>query len=100
MFIPYFFIDQNLEIGFKINLASHNISHANSLLNIIPNFPDIGIETKYKNKILKEVATFYAGLIKQYRFKYHTLISASFYKNNEKDQRSDQTEIFINLKKK
>ena len=45
MINPQFFIDENLKSGFKINLESHNINHANSLLNIIPNFPDIGIET-------------------------------------------------------
>ena len=60
---PYFFIDENLKIGFIINLESHNINHANFLLNIIPNFPDIGFETRYINKILKEMATVYARLI-------------------------------------
>ena len=42
---PYYFIDENLIIGFKINLESHNINHAISLLNIEPNFLDNGIET-------------------------------------------------------
>ena len=41
----YYFIDENLRIGLKRNLESHNIIHANSLLNIEPFFPDIGIET-------------------------------------------------------
>ena len=54
MINPYFFIDENFNIGFKINLESHNINHANSLLNIIPKFPDIGIETRYVNEIQKE----------------------------------------------
>ena len=98
MINPYYFIDENLKIGFKINLESHNINHANSLLNIIPNFPDIGIEKRYINKILKEMATIYARLINQYKFKYHILFSASFYKINEEDQRSDEIELFINLK--
>ena len=35
---PYYFGDETLKIGFKINLESHNINHANSFLNIIPNF--------------------------------------------------------------
>ena len=73
MINPYYFIDENLKIGFKINLESHNINHANSLLNIEPNFPDIGIETRYINKILKEMATIHARLINQYKFKYHIL---------------------------
>ena len=94
---PYYFIDENLKMGFKINLESHNINHTNSLLNIIPNFPDIGIETRYIFKILKEMATIYAGLINQYKFKYNILFSASFYKINEEDQRSDEIQLFINL---
>ena len=97
MINPYYFIDENLKIGFKINLESHNVEHANSLLTIEPNFPDIGIETRYVNKILKEMATIYARLINQYKFKYHILFSASFYKINEEDQRSNETELFINL---
>ena len=31
MINPYFFTDENLKIGFKINLESHNVNHANSL---------------------------------------------------------------------
>ena len=97
MIIPFYFIDENLKIGFKINLESPNINHANSLLNIEPNFPDIGIETRYINKILKEMATIYARLINQYNFKYHIFFSASFFKVNEEDQRTDEIELFINL---
>ena len=94
---PYYFIDENLKIGFKNNLKSHNISHANSLLNVTPNFPDIGIRTRYINKILKQMATFNARLINQYKFKHHIFFSASLYKINEEGQRSDEIEIFINL---
>ena len=65
MINPYYFIDENLKIGFKISLESHNISHANSLPNITPNSLDIGIETRYFNKILKEMATIYARLLNQ-----------------------------------
>ena len=86
-----------MKIDFKINLESHNINHAFSLLKIEPNFPDIGIKTKYINKILKEVATIYARLINQYKFIYHILFSTSFYKINEEDQRSDEIEFFIIL---
>ena len=97
MINPYYFIDENLKIGFKIILESHNINHENSFLNIEPNFPDIGIKTKYVNKILKDLSVFYARLINQYKFKYHILSSASFYKINEEDQRSNEIELFINL---
>ena len=49
MINPYYFIDENLKIGFKISLENHNVNHANSLLKNIPNFPDAGIETRYVN---------------------------------------------------
>ena len=65
MINPYYFSDENLKIGFKINLESHKINHAISLLNIFPKFSDIGIKTRYINKILKEMATIYARLINQ-----------------------------------
>ena len=54
MINPYYFIDKNLKIGFKINLKSHNFSHANSILSITPNFPEFGIEFRYINKIVKK----------------------------------------------
>ena len=78
MINPYYFIDEKLKIGFKINLESHNISHANSILTIIHKFPEFGIEFRYINKIVKELSVIYARLINQYTFKYHTLFSASF----------------------
>ena len=99
MINPYYFIDENLKIGFKINLRSHNINHATSFFNIIPNFPDIGIEKRYVNKILKDLSVIYARLINQYKYKYHIIFSASFYKINEEDQRGDEIELFINLNK-
>ena len=43
------------------------------------------------------MATIYARLINQYKSKYHILFSATFYKINEEDQRSDGIELFINL---
>ena len=93
MFNSYYFNDENIKIGLKINLESHNINHANSFLSIVPNFPDIGIETRYINKISKEMANIYARLINQYNFKYHIVFSASFYEINEEDQRSDEAEF-------
>ena len=78
MINPYYFIDKNLKIGFKINLESHNFSHANSILTITPNFPDFSIEFRYINKIVQELSVIYARLINQYKFKYHTLFSAIF----------------------
>ena len=46
MINPYNFIDENLKIGFKVNLESHNINHANSILTTIPVYTDLGIETR------------------------------------------------------
>ena len=86
MINPSYFIDENLKNGFKINLESHNISHAISILTITPNFPDFGIEFRYINNIIKELSVIYSRLINQYKFKYHTFFSASFYKINEEDQ--------------
>ena len=42
---PYYFIDANLKIGFQIDLENHNFSHANSILNITPNFPDLEFDS-------------------------------------------------------
>ena len=98
MINPYYFIDKNVKIGFKINLESHNSSHANSILTITPKFEGFGIEFRYINKIIKELSVIYARLINQYKFKYHTLFSASFYKINEEDQRNNEIEFYINLK--
>ena len=97
MINPYYFIDRKLKNGFKIDLESHNFSHANSILGITPNFSEFGIEFRYINKIVKELSVTYARLINQYKFKYHTLFSASFYKINEEDQRNNEIELYINL---
>ena len=98
MINPYYFIEENLKLGFKNNLENHNISHANSILTTTPNFSKFGIEFRYINKIVKELSIIYARSINQYKFKYHTLFSASFYKNNEEDQRYNEIELYINLK--
>ena len=58
---------------------------------------DFGVEFRYINKIIKEFSIIYARLIYQYKLKYHTFFSASFYKINEKDQRSNEIELFENL---
>ena len=95
---PYYFINENLKSGFKIKLESHNISHANSILTNTPKFPEFGIEYRYINKIVEELSVIHARLINQYKFNYHTLFSASFYKINEEDQRNNEIDLYINLK--
>ena len=60
--------------------------------------PETGIEYRYINKIIKELSVIYARIINQYKFKYHTLFSASFYKINKEDQRDSEIGLYINLK--
>ena len=36
---PYYFTDRNLRVGFKNNLESHHINHANSKTTVTPNYP-------------------------------------------------------------
>ena len=87
-----------MKVGFKINLDSHHIKHVNSKLTILPNCPEFGIEVRYINeKIMKELSVIYARLKNQYNFKYHTIISARFDKQDEDNQVFDETEFFINL---
>ena len=92
-------MNENLKNGFKINLESHYVNHANSILFFTEKCTVFGYETRYINTIIKEMATAYARLIYQYIFKYHTLFSASFYKITEEDERNDDTDSFINLNK-
>ena len=47
---------------------------------------------------MKKLSVTYARILIQYKFEYHTLFSASFHKNNEEDQRKNETELFTNLK--
>ena len=97
MISPYSFIDENLEIGFEINLESHISSHANSILNITPIFPAFGIEFRCINKIIEELSVIYARLLDQHKIKYHTSFSARFCIINEEDQRNEEIELYINL---
>ena len=60
MINPYYFTDRNLKVGFKINLDSHHINHANSKLTITPNYPEFGKEVRHINKIIKELSVIYA----------------------------------------
>ena len=94
---PYYFTDRALQVGFKINLDNHHINHANSKLAIQPNDPEFGIEVRYINKIMKKLSFIYARIINQYKFKYQTVFSARFDKQDENDQVLDETELFINF---
>ena len=87
-----------MKFGFKINLDSHHINHANSKLTITPNYPAFGIEVRYINKIMKKLAVIYARLINQYKLKYQTVLLARFDKQDEDNQKLDEIEFFIKLK--
>ena len=66
MINPYYFTDRNLKVAYKINLDSHNLHHTSSKRTITPTFPKFGIEFRFINKIMKELAANYARLINQY----------------------------------
>ena len=97
MINPYYFTDINLKVGFKINLETHHINHAIFKLTITPIYPEFGIEVRYIDKIMKELSVIYARLINQYIFRYQTVFSARFDKQNEDNQVLNKTELFINL---
>ena len=94
---PYYFTDRKLKVAFKINLDSHNLHHTNSKLTITPTFPEFGVEFRFINKIMKKLSVIYARLINQYKFRYQSVFSARFDKQDEDDQLLDETELFINL---
>ena len=97
MINPNYFTDRILKIGFKINLDSHNLHHTNSKLTIMPNYPEFGIELRYINKCMKELAMIYSRLINQYKFKNQTVFSAIFDKQDEDGRLLDKTELFFSL---
>ena len=94
---PYYFSDRALRVGFNITLGSHQINHSNSKIIIKPNYPEFGIEFGHINKILKEMAFVYARLTNQDKFKYQTVFSTKFDKQDEDGQMLDEVELFINL---
>ena len=97
MLNPYYFTDGALRVEFKITLDSHHINHANSKLTITPNYAEFGIEVRYINKVIKELSVIYARFTNQYKFRYQTVFSARFDKQDENNQVLDETELFINL---
>ena len=97
MINPYYFSDRNLIVAYKINLDSHHINNLNSKLTITSNFENTGTEFTFINKIMREMAINYARLINQSKFRYQTVFSARFDKEDEDNQLLDETELFINL---
>ena len=97
MLNPCYFADRKLKVGFKINLDCHHINYANSKLTITPNYPEFGIEVRFIKKNKKDLSNIYAALINQYIFRYQTVFSARFDKQDENNQVLQETELFINL---
>ena len=97
MINPYYFSDRNLQVAYKFNLDSHHINHLNSKLTITSNFENTGIGFRFINKIIREMSIIYARLMNQYKFRYQTVFSARFDKQDEDAQLLDETELFINL---
>ena len=94
---PYYFSDRSLIVAYKINLDSHHKNHLNSKLTISSNFPNSEIEFRFINKIMREMSIIYARLINQYKFRYQTVFSARFDKQDEDGQLLDERELIINL---
>ena len=97
MINPYYFSDRKLQVAYKINLDSHHINHLNSKVTITSNFENTGIEFRFINRIMREMSIIYVRLINQYKFRYQTVFSARFDKQDEDGQLLDETELFINL---
>ena len=97
MINPYCFTDRFLKIGFNFNLESHHISHAKSKLTFTPNYPEFGIEVRYINRIIKDLSDICVRILNQYKFKYQTVFSARFDKQNEDNQVLDETEKINSL---
>ena len=97
MINPEYFTDRYLKVGFNITLESHIVNRATSELTITPNYPEFGIEVRYNIKNIKELSVIYARVINQYKFKYQTVFSATFDKQDEDNQVLDETKLFIIL---
>ena len=94
---PYYFTDRALKIGFHITPQSNHINHTRTKIIIKRNIPEFGIELRYFNKIVKELSVIFVRLLNQYKFKYQTVFSARYYKQDEDNQVLDEPEFFINL---
>ena len=55
------------------------------------------MEVRYINKLINKMSIIHSRLINQYKFRYQTVFSARFDKQDEDNQVLDETESFINL---
>ena len=62
-----------------------------------PNYPEFGVEVQYILKISEELSIIYARLINQYKFKYETVLSERFDKQDEDNRVVEEMESINNL---
>ena len=75
-----------------INTDNHQSNHVSSQITIVSKFTNIGIHITYINRILEEMAKFYARLINQ-KNKYHVSFLATFKKYGEDGELINQIEL-------
>ena len=83
MLNPYYFKDKDFYNFLKINLDSHHINHLNSKITISSTTEYNDISISLINILVKEMATIYAKLISQFKFKYQCTFLARFDKQDE-----------------
>ena len=100
MINPYYFKDQSFYDFLKINLDSHHINHLNSKITISSTAqpPHNYIDKLVIDRLVREMATIYAKLISQFKFKYQCTFLARFDKQNEDGELLKEKELFINLR--
>ena len=79
--------DRKLQIELRIDKDSPCLTFI-----ITPNFSEYEVQVCYINHIIKQLSNIYVRLINQYKFRYQTVFSAVFDKQNE-----DEKELFIDL---
>ena len=79
--------DRKLQIELRIDKDSPCLTFI-----ITPNISEYEVQVCYINHIIKQLSNIYARLINQYKFRYQTVFSAVFDKQNE-----DEKELFIDL---
>ena len=81
--------DRKLQIELRIDKDSPCLTFI-----ITPNISEYEVEVCYINHIIKNLSNIYARVINQFKFRYQTVFSAVFDKQNENE---DEKELFINL---
>ena len=79
--------DRKLQIELRIDKDSPCLTFI-----ITPNISEYEVQVCYINHIIKQLSNIYVRLINQYKFRYQTVFSAVFDKQNE-----DEKELFIDL---